>query len=221
MQLAHLLKAFEHLHRDMPQKTRLASEKPRRMPGNSSITKAGPSVTTARNSIRRATVSLDLALVVMPSNSVSERGIHALRKNLIAAHSMIRPPLRQLSLALVSDAAMSKLHMQFMSIPGPTDVLTFPLDQDSRGRIISGEVVICVPEARRKSRQMRTPLDHELLLYALHGMLHLCGLDDKTAAGFQKMHRTEDQILERLGVGPVFAPIIRGRQRRRDRTGEV
>ena len=45
----------------------------------------------------------------------------------------------------------------------------------------------------------------------MHGVLHLIGFDDRTAAGYRKMHRKEDEILTRLGVGPVFgsAPIPR------------
>jgi probable rRNA maturation factor len=92
-----------------------------------------------------------------------------------------------------------------MGIPGPTDVLTFPLEADAGGRVTGGEVVVCVPEARRRAREHRTRLEHELLLYALHGMLHLCGYDDRTQRAYAKMHRTEDQILKKLGIGPVFA----------------
>ena len=119
---------------------------------------------------------------------------------------MLRSPLRELSLALVGDGRMSQLHHQFMGITGPTDVLTFPLDADARGRTISGEVVVCVPEARRQARARGTEARREVLLYALHGLLHLDGLDDRTAPGFRRMHATEDRILSRLGVGPVFAP---------------
>jgi len=144
-----------------------------------------------------------------------------LREKMLAAHQLLRPPLRELSLALVNDSAMSKLHEQFMSIAGPTDVLTFPIDEDKRGRIMAGEVIVCVPEARRQARVMRTTVERELLLYALHGMLHLCSFDDRTAAGFQEMHRTEDQILKRLGVGPVFAPEAPPARNRRVRTGEA
>ncbi len=45
-----------------------------------------------------------------------------------------------------------------------------------------------------------------MLLYAVHGLLHLCGYDDRTPAGFRRMHRKEDDLLARLGVGPVFGP---------------
>jgi rRNA maturation RNase YbeY len=100
---------------------------------------------------------------------------------------------------------MSQLHLQFMNLAGPTDVLTFPLDVDRHGRAISGEVVVCVPEARRRALREGTDVRRELLLYALHGMLHLCGFDDRTESGYATMHRTEDKILTEIGVGPVFA----------------
>ncbi len=129
-----------------------------------------------------------------------------LDRHLHAAHAILRPPLAELSIALVGDARMSALHAQFMGIAGTTDVLTFPLDADRRGRALSGEVVVCVPEARRRVRENRGSVERELLLYALHGLLHLCGYDDRTGSGFRKMHRTEDMILTQLGVGPVFHP---------------
>jgi probable rRNA maturation factor len=169
--------------------------------------------------VRRAARKQDLALDITASAGKAHVGF--VRDKLAAAHGFLRPPLKELSLALVNDATMSRLHMQFMSIRGPTDVLTFPIDEDGRGRIISGEVVVCVPEARRRARVVGTTLERELLLYALHGMLHLCGFDDRTAAGFQEMHRTEDQILKRLGVGPVFVPETKPKRNRRVRTGEA
>jgi probable rRNA maturation factor len=128
-----------------------------------------------------------------------------IRRNLKIAHQILRPPLADLSVVLVGDRQMSDLHFRFMAIAGPTDVLTFPLDFSANGHPISGEVVICVPEDRRRAREHATPLSHELLLYAIHGMLHLCGHDDRTAREFKIMHRTEDDLLTRLGVGPVFA----------------
>src|SRR5205823_1260629 len=114
--------------------------------------------------------------------------------------------LSELSVALVNDPQMSKLHQEFMGIAGPTDVLTFPLEVDSQDMAIAGEVVVCVPEARRQCKLRGTHISRELLLYALHGMLHLCGFDDRTPSAFRKMHRMEDEILTRLGLGPVFAP---------------
>lgn len=137
-----------------------------------------------------------------------------LRRHLLRAHEILHPALEELSLALVGDARMSMLHQQFMDIAGPTDVLTFPLEFDKRKRVISGEVIICVPEAMRQARARKLSIERELLLYALHGMLHLSGFDDRTEAAFQKMHRMEDDILIRLGLGPVFEPADSSRSTR-------
>jgi len=128
-----------------------------------------------------------------------------LRTHLLAAHCIIQPALRDLSLAVVTDATMSQLHERYLRVRGPTDVLTFELEENEAGHIIAGEVVICVDEARRQALLRGSMLSKELLLYALHGLLHLSGFDDRTQPGYRKMHRKEDAILTRLGIGPVFA----------------
>jgi len=130
-------------------------------------------------------------------------GAH-LRRQIKRAHGLLQSPLRELSIALVGDKQMSTLHERFMSIAGPTDVLTFPLELDEKGLAIAGEIVICVPEARRRAPEQGNSLSNELLLYAVHGLLHLCGYDDRTAREFKIMHRKEDDLLCKLGVGPLF-----------------
>lgn len=128
-----------------------------------------------------------------------------LQRQLKQAHALLKPPLREMSLALVGEATMSRLHEEFLGIAGPTDVITFELDHDARGRVTSGEVVVCVPVARRQAELRGIAARVETLLYALHGMLHLCGFDDKTESAFKQMHAKEDQILTRLGVGKAFS----------------
>jgi probable rRNA maturation factor len=127
-----------------------------------------------------------------------------LRRYLPRAYAILKPALRELSVALVGDTRMANLHERFMNIPGPTDVLTFELGHDPRGRVTAGEVVVCVPYAVRQARRSGVAVRDEVLLYALHGMLHLCGFDDRTDRDFAAMHRREDDILKRLGVGAVF-----------------
>jgi probable rRNA maturation factor len=137
-----------------------------------------------------------------------------LRRRVLQAHQLLRSPLRELSLVLVGNHTMARLNRQFLHISGPTDVLTFELERNSRGDATSGEIVICVQEAVRQARLRGIDAGYELLLYALHGLLHLNGFNDKSQRGFKAMHRREDQILTALGVGPVFAP-----SRTRRRTG--
>ncbi len=131
-----------------------------------------------------------------------------LKRNVPKAHAAVgrrSAALTEMSIALVGDATMAQLHQRHMNIPGTTDVLTFPIDHDHLGRVVAGEVVICVPEARRQAAANAVDPAHEVLLYAIHGMLHLCGYDDTTPKAYTEMHATEDRILMRLGVGRVFS----------------
>ena len=128
-----------------------------------------------------------------------------LRRGILAAHRMLGSPVRELSIAIVSAGRMAKVHERFLGRVGATDVLSFELEHDSRGKSISGEIVICATVAKERSRSMGHPIGHELLLYAVHGLLHLSGFDDRTAKAFAAMHAREDQILTSLGIGPVFS----------------
>jgi len=146
------------------------------------------------------------------------------RRRLRAAYDLLgRTALRELSVALVSDAAMKRLHGRYLGKGTVTDVLSFELEHDARGRVTAGEVVVCVPQARRQAeagsaRSRRTGEEREVLLLALHGMLHLCGFDDKTSREFTAMHRAEDRLLTLLGVGPVFHRAGRSARRTSRRT---
>jgi len=129
-----------------------------------------------------------------------------LRANLRKAIALVPggKRLRELSIAIVGTAAMAKLHQQFMDIAGATDVLTFELEHNAAGQCVAGEIVICAPVAARQARLHHHAVKHELLLYALHGVLHLCGYDDKIDAAYNTMHHLEDHILAKLGIGPIF-----------------
>ncbi len=112
------------------------------------------------------------------------------------------PP--SISIALVGDRRMAALHEKFSGVPGPTDVLTFELEHDAHGRVTGGEIVLCVPFARREAKRRGTKPENELLLYALHGVLHLSGYDDRDPVTHARMHAEEDRILQEIKIGPVF-----------------
>lgn len=163
--------------------------------------------TLARMSRRQ----LDLTITATTGRSV----VPFLRKHLSTLWGWIPQAPVELSIALVGDARMDRLHKQFLDIAGPTDVLTFPLDADRSGRVTAGEIVICVPYAQREATRRSIPARYEILLYGLHGLLHLAGYDDTTTSGYDRMHRAEDRLLTRLGIGPVFNPQRRDAGRRR------
>jgi probable rRNA maturation factor len=152
--------------------------------------------------------------------TVGKAFVPRLRKYLKLALSLVPNAPMEVSIALVNDKTMSALHERDLQIAGPTDVLTYELDHDPAGRCTAGEVIVCVPEAKRQSRERGTTADNELLLYSLHGVLHLAGFDDRTERLFREMHTMEDDILTRIGVGPVFKPAAAAEKagRRRHRT---
>lgn len=115
-----------------------------------------------------------------------------------------------ISIAVVGARRMAGLHQRYLGQPGPTDVLTFDLGTNRRRRHIEGQIVVCADVARRRAGQGSGParlrrMRAELALYVVHGVLHLAGYDDRTPAGFRRMHAREDALLEGLGLGRVFA----------------
>ena len=97
--------------------------------------------------------------------------------------------LRNVSVWLISDRRMSRLHRQFLGQKGPTDVLTFQ----------HGEIFISVETAKRHARAFGNSLLHELRLYVVHGLLHLQGFDDRTQPGALKMEKMQAKILGECG----------------------
>ena len=96
--------------------------------------------------------------------------------------------LPEVTVVLVSDRRIAQIHRKFMNEPDPTDVITFQ----------HGEIVISVETAKRQARQYGTTVEQELRLYLVHGLLHLHGFDDKTAAGTAEMKRVQERVVRSL-----------------------
>ena len=77
------------------------------------------------------------------------------------------------------------------------------------GGPIDGDLVLCVDEARRRAAELGHDARVELLLYAVHGLLHLAGEDDHEPDAHRRMHEREDAILTGLGLGPVYSKAAR------------
>ncbi|MDR2347295.1 MAG: rRNA maturation RNase YbeY, partial [Bifidobacteriaceae bacterium] len=98
-------------------------------------------------------------------------------------------PQAELVISFVDAAAMSELHERFLDEPGPTDVMSFPMDElrpAPAGELtppgILGDVVICPEVAAAQAVEVGHSLAVELLVLATHGILHLLGFDHGEAA---------------------------------------
>jgi len=93
--------------------------------------------------------------------------------------------LPAVEITILGARAMAKVHRDFLGIPGPTDVITFPY----------GEILVCAPVAADRAREFGHDTTTELALYAIHGLLHLSGHDDITAAKEKRMAAAQEKIL--------------------------
>ena len=112
-------------------------------------------------------------------------------------------------LAIFSDSEISRLHKQYFGRRTATDVISFDLAEprlpSSNGiEIIQANLALGGQVARRQAKIHSTSINKELALYAVHGLLHVLGYDDASADGAQRMHEKEDELLSKLGIGPVF-----------------
>ncbi len=106
---------------------------------------------------------------------------------------------------IVNDHRMIQYHRKAMGIGTTTDVLTFNYtDESMQKHSLDLETIICVDEARRQALERSHPLEYELLLYAIHSLLHCLGYDDQTGRDALRMHRREDALLKQLGMPGVY-----------------
>ncbi len=121
-------------------------------------------------------------------------------------HRIVRAVLRgegireaEISVAFVDNPTMRRLNRQFLGHDWPTDVLTFPLG-DAGDAVLCGEVVISADTARQVARRLGHSARAEAALYLIHGLLHLCGCDDRRAKDRKRMRAREEHYCRTLGI---------------------
>lgn len=113
-------------------------------------------------------------------------------------------PKAEISIALVNDAKIHSLNRQFLNHDYPTDVITFPIGEENG--CFHGEIVVSVDTAKATAARLGWPASHELLLYVIHGALHLVGYDDQDPESITAMRLAERRHLARFGLAPPEEP---------------
>ena len=106
----------------------------------------------------------------------------------VARQSSVLLNLDEVEVTLVSDAIIAEVHVEFMSIAGATDVITFD----------HGEILISTETAAVQGEENGNPIERETALYLVHGLLHLAGYADKSAEEFEAMARLQEEILAKI-----------------------
>ena len=134
-------------------------------------------------------------------------------------------PAAELSLVLLDLASMADLHLRWMDLPGPTDVMSFPMDElepggrpdgPEPGPAMLGDVVLCPEFAAEQAAAAGHSLGHELALLTVHGVLHLLGYDHGEPAEEKEMFALQRRLLADWVAGEV-AGYHRDRQAEQDR----
>jgi probable rRNA maturation factor len=117
----------------------------------------------------------------------------------------VRDTRYEIGIAIVGDAEIRKLNTQFLNRKSTADCLSFDLsDDDTEGAPKSFELVVNAEIAVKEANLRGHSSEAELALYITHGLLHNLGFDDSTQTQAEKMHHTEDEILQQLGYGLVY-----------------
>ena len=108
----------------------------------------------------------------------------------------------EISIAIVADAEMHALNRKYLDHDYPTDVLSFVLvEEDGR---MDGEIILSSDYAAREAKIYKWTAEDEILLYIIHGSLHLVGHDDVDPARKQEMRQQEREYLSHFQLTPRY-----------------
>jgi probable rRNA maturation factor len=117
---------------------------------------------------------------------------------------------KSLSIVLTDNRHIRDLNREYLGHDTFTDVISFPLEDldwpngHTNGGL-NGEIIASAELAQQQAQAMNVDPRAELLLYLVHGLLHLMGYDDRKPQDAKMMHEREDALLEQLGFGCVYA----------------
>ena len=109
----------------------------------------------------------------------------------------------EISIAVVEDAEMHALNRKYLDHDYPTDVLSFVLEEADGS--LDGEIILSSDYAAREAELYKWTAADEILLYVIHGSLHLVGHDDLEPARKQKMRGAERHYLGLFGLTPIYS----------------
>lgn len=136
---------------------------------------------------------------------IDKRWLRRVVKESLAAHGVGNQV--ELSLVITDDATVRRLNKRYRGKDKTTDVLSFALDADRRGHAAAefvmppgeavhlGEVIVSYPKTAEQAAERKHPVDDELALLVVHGVLHLLGYDHDRPAREREMRSLEQRVL--------------------------
>ncbi|MEN9872616.1 MAG: rRNA maturation RNase YbeY [Actinomycetota bacterium] len=140
----------------------------------------------------------------------NETAIEVDTNRVLALAGFVRDELKlhpgvDLGIIFVDEEPMTELHIKWMDEPGPTDVLSFPMDELRPGSDlvpspegVLGDIVVCPQVAAKQAEVAGHPMMNEVLLLVTHGMLHLVGFDHAEPDEEREMFGLQKELLEKF-----------------------
>ena len=105
----------------------------------------------------------------------------------------------EISVNLVGDSKMRSLNKKYRNKDRVTDVLSFPLEENFGGRLLLGDVFICLSFAKKQAKRENIDIEDKLAQLMVHGFLHLLGYGhEKSSKNAKKMFKLENKILKNI-----------------------
>ncbi len=110
-----------------------------------------------------------------------------------------------LTIVLTDDAQLHELNRDYLGVDAPTDVLSFPADEDDpeSGVRYLGDILISIPRAKKQAKAAGHPLEAEVQLLVVHGTLHLLGHDHAKVREKARMWKAQAEVMSKLGLGHI------------------
>jgi probable rRNA maturation factor len=111
-------------------------------------------------------------------------------------------PECEISITFVDESEMTELHIKWMDEPGPTDVLSFPMDmpEGDNEAVTLGDIVICPSVANRQAQSAGHSSNHEISILAVHGLLHILGHDHANSSDEKVMFALQEKLVKEWGA---------------------
>lgn len=106
----------------------------------------------------------------------------------------------RIGVVLVDGATIQQYNRDFLKHDYQTDVISFPMEHIPAEGLLEGEILVCTQVALERAEEFGWTPAEELLLYIIHGILHLLGWDDVTPELRRKMQQKEREYLRRAGI---------------------
>ncbi|MBB4071669.1 rRNA maturation RNase YbeY [Leucobacter sp. OH2974_COT-288] len=146
---------------------------------------------------------MTIAVAEVPENYRGELQAEALcALTAFVLRQLYVDPLSEVAITFVDEAEMEQLHLDWMQLPGATDVMSFPMDELRPGTAehlagpgMLGDVVVCLPVAAAQAEAAGHPLQAEVQLLVTHSLLHLLGYDHDNPLAEAEMFGLQRQLL--------------------------